>query len=496
MEELKIIENYEEKIAAYDLMLNTLMFDTETIACKDGKEHRLEAIEILMEDYYNLKNDDKVYDALKKLEKCDLAYDQKRKVKLLLKEFNKLKSIPKDLYLKIQSVANKSQMVWEKAKENNDYSLFAPYLKELIKLDIEACKYRNKDLDCYDLLLDDHEEGMNQEKYDIFFDMIKTELLPLIKKINAKNSELNFKNLKGNYDINKQKEFIKILADYLHFDNSWGYIGEYMHPFTCAISPNDVRITTYYRQDDVVDGIFSTIHEIGHGFYEHQTSEELMDSILSSKSNAMHESQSRLLENNIARRKAFWINLFPKLKEIFAKELEDIDLDDFWHSINKSECSLIRTMADELTYPIHILIRYELEKEIFAGKCNLDNLNILWNEKVEKYLGIKVDKDSNGILQDVHWASNEFGYFPTYALGSAFAAQIFYHLNKEIDVDSCLINNNFIKIENWLKEHIHCYGGLYDANTILKKALNEEFNPKYYIDYLKEKYQKLYDIIK
>ena len=496
MKELTIIDCYEQKIAAYDMMINTFMFDAQTIAGKAGSDHRLKMLDIFMEDYYHLKNNDEVYEVLLKLKHAKLDHEQRRKVQQLLKEFNKIRAIPKELYLKISSTAIKAQTIWEQAKESDNYALFAPYLKELIILDIEACKYRDPQKSCYDILLDDYEEGMDQKQYDEFFAVIKKELLPLIKEICTKAKALKIKDLSGNYPIVLQKEFMKTLAKYLRFDPSWGYIGEYMHPFTSAISQDDVRITTFYREDNLIDGIFSTIHEIGHGFYEHQTATRFANSILANKSNALHESQSRLLENNIGRSKAFWDNLLPALKSLFVNQLQDIDLDDFYHSINKVECSLIRTMADELTYPLHILIRYELEKDIFSGKCDLDNLNVAWNKKVEEYLGIKVDNDRNGILQDVHWASNAFGYFPTYALGSAYATQIYHHLNKEIDVVKCLQRNDFAKIEGWLKEHIHCYGGLYDARTILKKGLKEDFDPQYYVGYLKEKYQNLYDIIK
>lgn len=496
MEQLEIINRYEQKVAAYDMMFSTFLFDSQTIACKDGIDHRLKMMDIFMEDYYQLKNNDEVYEMLLKLKDAQLGHDQQRKIQLLLKEFNKMKAIPKELYLKITSTAAKAQTIWEQAKANDDYALFAPYLKEMINLDIEACKYRDPQASCYDILLDDYEEGMDQKQYDAFFAVIKKELLPLIKELSAKAKIMKIKDLSGNYPIEQQKTFMKILARYLEFDPNWGYIGEYMHPFTNAISQDDVRITTFYREDNLIDGIFSTIHEIGHAFYEHQTARTLANTVLANKSNALHESQSRLLENNIGRSKAFWKNLFPALKELFTCQLQNIDLDDFYRGINKVECSLIRTMADELTYPLHILIRYELEKEIFSGKCDLDNLNLAWNKKVEEYLGIKVDKDCNGILQDVHWAANDFGYFPTYALGSAYAAQIYHHLNKEINVAKALENNDFASIERWLKEHIHRYGGAYDARTILQMGLKEDFDPQYYIRYLKEKYQNLYDIIK
>lgn len=208
----------------------------------------------------------------------------------------------------------------------------------------------------------------------------------------------------------------------------------------------------------------------------------------------MHESQSRFNENYIGKRKAFWSTLYPKIQKLFPESLKDVSIDDFIKACNKVECSKIRTQADELTYPIHILIRYEIEKDLFSGKLKTKDLNKVWNKKYKDYLGLDIKNDSEGILQDIHWSMGSFGYFPTYALGSAIGAQLLNKMESELDVDKLLETNKYSQIQKWLKDNVQKYGALYDVNTLLHKVTGENFNYKYYINYLKKKYKSLYKI--
>ena len=282
---------------------------------------------------------------------------------------------------------------------------------------------------------------------------------------------------------------------YLHYDRSWGYLGETEHPFTVGISKNDVRITTNYDEYNISSAIFSTIHEVGHAFYEHQIDSKYDKYMFIHRfSSGMHESQSRFLENYLGRRESFFKTLYPKLQKLFPENLSDVSCEQFIKAINVSKCSLIRTESDELTYPIHILIRYELEKDIIAGKADLKHLDKLWKKKYKDYLGVDVPNNRDGILQDVHWSNASIGYFPTYALGSAIGAQLLHKMEKDLNVDEILTKGKFKQITDYLKNNVQKYGALYDYNKILKLATGESFNPKYYINYLKKKYSKLYDI--
>ena len=239
--------------------------------------------------------------------------------------------------------------------------------------------------------------------------------------------------------------------------------------------------------------IFSTIHESGHALYEMHIDDDLTATPVGcGTSMGMHEGQSRLFENNLGRSRAFWIPLFEKLKDTYPEALSDVDLDHFILGINKSSPSLIRTESDELTYSLHILIRYEVEKMIFEENADMEKLPEIWAEKHREYLGVTPEKDSEGILQDIHWAGGSFGYFPSYALGNAIAAQIYAHLKKVMPLEDYLEAGNFQPINSYLREHIHRFGKTKTTGEILEEMMGEGFNPQYYIDYLKEKYETLY----
>lgn len=387
-----------------------------------------------------------------------------------------------------------ANLVWKKAKAANDYKLFEPYLLRIIEMSKKLISYRKTDLKGYDILLNDFEPGMSIEKYDEFFALIKKELVPLIRKISEKEAfDTSF--VSRFYPKDDQKKLMYRILEYMNFDLKSGAMAETEHPFMRAMSKNDVRITTHYYKNNLLSSIFSVVHEAGHATYNNQIRDDIAETYcFYTMSSGMHESQSRLLENYIARNSTFWDNLFPYVRELFPKQLEDIDQERFMQAVNESKPSLIRTDADELTYPLHILVRYEIEKGLFDSSIDVAELEDVWNSKYEEYLGLKVPEASKGILQDVHWSGGNFGYFPTYALGSGYAAQFMQAMRRDLDVESCLSSNNIQAIKDWLREHIHQYGGVYSPQEQIRIATGEPFNPQYYVDYLKEKYSELYGI--
>ena len=490
-------EKMEKKLAAYGLAFSTMSYDQATIAPVKGKKAANELMGELYNDYYQILQSDKYYQVVKVLyeHKDDLDPVLARKVSLTYRDLAAIKNVPLNELVSFEKARANAQVNWEKAKEANDYRLFADDLATVIKWKKKFCAYRNPDMAAYDILLDDFQEEMSMAKYDEFFDLIKKELVPLIKIVNQKQAEIDDAFLNQEFAVEKQKEVTEFLRTYLDFDKSYGYIGTSVHPFTDGFTTNDVRITTNYDAKQLVSNIFSVIHEIGHATYEHQVDEAYEYSkIHTGISMAVHESQSRLFENNLGRSKAFWVNNYPKLQKIFSKELNNISLEQFYRAINRSRSSLIRTEADELTYPIHILIRYELEKGIFDGSIKVEDLKEAWNQKYYDLLGVKVVDDKDGILQDVHWSGGDFGYFPTYALGSSFACQFMHQMEKDLDVFEVLMGENIKPINTWLKTNIHQYGALYPADTLMKKVTNQAVDPSYYVNYLKNKYMNLYNI--
>ena len=300
------------------------------------------------------------------------------------------------------------------------------------------------------------------------------------------------------FNIEKQKELSMYILNLIKFDFDKGVLKESEHPFTTNINNKDVRITTHYYENDLLSSIYSTIHEGGHALYEQHIDDKIADSILGTGvSMGIHESQSRIFENMFGRSKEFLKFLYPKVDEAFGLKKEGIDFDSFYKFANEVQASFIRTDADELTYPIHVLIRYELEKEIFSNpdeKTDTDKLAKKWADKYEEYLGIRPETYKKGILQDVHWAEGLFGYFPSYALGTAYAAQIYNAINERVDISKELEKGEFSKINDILREKIHKYGKLKNPKELILNMTGKTFDSKHYINYLKEKFSEIYDL--
>jgi carboxypeptidase Taq len=487
----------QKKLKAYNLVLNVASWDSNTEAPKKCFPYRAEMLSYISGEAFSISTSpeyQKVVNGLiKRLD--ELNELEKKEVLYAKKELDKIIKIPKDDYVAYNRLLNLAQRTWEEAKELDDYSMYKDTLKEIIETQRKFIKYRDTLEEPYNVLLDDFEEGMNMTLYDAFFNTIKEDLVPFVKEVlNAKNAQKDDQAfITAFYDKTKQKAFVEYLMEVFRFDYDRGVLKQSVHPFTWNTHSQDVRLTVRYLENFVFSSIFAAIHELGHALYEQQIDPALDTSILSGgASMGIHESQSRFYENMIGRSYPFWEKHYPKLKEIFAEELKAVDLDTFYKGINNVEESLIRVEADELTYPLHILLRYEMERAIFNENANLDDLPDMWNEKMKTYLNIVPEKDSDGILQDVHWSGGAFGYFPTYALGSAYAAQIYYTLIEALDFETLIKEDRIEEINAWLKEKIHQFGKSKKPLEILEAVTNEPFNPNYYVRYLKEKYSAIY----
>lgn len=487
-----------EKLKAYEYALTIINWDTETEAPSGALEKRSEVIGVLSSMYNDLVFNEEYINSVnylyEHLEKCDDLF--KREIIKVKKNLDSTLRLPKELIVEASIVSAKAGPAWVDAKINDDFSLFEPHLTKIVDIQKQMIKYLETDeLKGYDVLLDQYEEGLTKEKYNEFFNLLKKELVPLIKEISETKYTHNLDFAKKNYPIAKQKEFAKYIASVMCFDYTRGLDKESEHPFTSGNSRYDVRLTNHYYEDYFVSSIFSMIHELGHATFEQQVSEKLDDTILGGCSAmALHESQSRFYENIVGRSYEFWKKHFPKLQEIFKEQLQDASLEDFYHYVNKAECSLIRTEADELTYPLHIMIRYDLEQALLTGEIEVKDLPTYWNKAYKDYLGVDVPNNKLGVLQDVHWAGGSFGYFPTYALGSAYSAQFFNAMKKDLNVEKEFASDNLQNVNAWLKDHVHQYGDSKKPEDILKDATGEEFNPKYYVEYLTNKYRKLYNL--
>lgn len=494
------LKPYLDKAMAFHTARVLFEFDEQTQAPFEAADYTSKVVGILADEYMKCIVNDEVIKLVKKLneekEQEELSDIEKAIVKKLNKTIEELESIPPQEYREFNELTSLSNRAWAKAKKDNNYAHFAPYLKKVIDYKKKFAGYRTKKgQDPYEVLLKDFEECFGIKDLDIFFEKIKKEIVPLLKQVAKKADTIDKSYNYLKYDIDKQREFCKYLSGYVGLDFNRGVIAESAHPFTLNLHNHDVRITNKYLENNLESAMFSVIHETGHAMYEMNIDDSLTQTpVGEGTSMGMHESQSRFFENIIGRSEAFWAPIYQKLVDTYPENLKNISLEHFIKGINKAEPSLIRTEADELSYPLHIIIRYEIEKMIFSGEADVDNLPQIWNQKYEEYLGLTPPTDTEGILQDTHWSYGEFGYFPSYAIGSAVAAQIYAKVQEVMPLEKYLREGNLTPIREFLRDNIHKYGATKNTNQLLKDVTGEEFNADYYVKYLKEKYEKLYEL--
>ena len=496
-EALKI---YREKIAAMHALnhaMGVLYYDGETVAPADSAEGRGKTLAYLSARAYEIETGKELAEAAAFLKehKDELSAQDAREIEVFLRQSEFTASIPQDEYVAYVELLNKANDVWHKAKAESDFAAFAPIVKEIFATNIRFAKYYKPDQAPYDTQLDLYERGLTMEKTDAFFNALKARIVPLLHKVMAR-PQVDDSFLWGKtYPIAAQREFSDYLMDVLTIDKNRCAIGETEHPFTTNFNKKDVRITTHYFPENPLSSMYSVIHEGGHALYELHSGDELEGTMLSGGvSMSIHESQSRFMENLIGRSRPFIDLIFPKMRELFPEQLAGVTAEQLYLAVNKAEPSLIRTEADELTYALHVLVRYEIEKGLFEGSIAAEDLPRVWNAKYKEYLGIDVPDDKRGVLQDSHWAGGNVGYFPSYALGSAYGAQMLAKMKQTVDMEGAIRSGDLRPITAWLEEHIWKFGALYDPMDLLERALGEPFDPKYFTDYLEEKFSKIYGL--
>ncbi len=492
----KKLQPYLEQAIAYQTTQILYEWDNETLAPEQAARYTARMEGTLSAMYQELMTSKSVQELLEQCEQDkEMTETEAAIIREVREEVNDLSCIPPEEYRAYKELVSESGRIWAKAREDNDFEAFAPTLKKIVDYQKKFASYQAKGgQKPYDVMLDHFEKGFHMEQLDQFFQQIKNELVPFLKSVKESKTTIDSKFLKGNYPKNKQNELAVFISDFLGFDFRKGILAESAHPFTTALHNHDVRMTTHYN-DIVSSSLFSVIHEAGHAIYEMGISDELTQTFAGQgASMGMHESQSRFFENIIGRNEAFWVPVYPKLQELFPEQLSDVSRSDFVNAVNKVQPGLIRTEADELTYSLHILVRYELEKMMIEEDLEIEELPQIWADKYEEYLGIRPEDAATGVLQDIHWSQGSFGYFPSYALGSAFGAQMYAHMKTEMDVEGLLEQGDITTIREYLNRHIHQYGKMRDSNRLLKDMTGEEFDPGYYIQYLKDKFTRLYQL--
>jgi len=423
---------------------------------------------------------------------AELNIVEKAMIREIGRTYRKYKAIPPEEFQAFNALTAQTQTIWETARANNDFAMMLPYYEKLFDYQRRLCDWYGYEKHPYDALLDDYEKGATVEKLDSFFTLLRAKVVPLVKSISQSGAAP--REINGVFGIQKQRELLPWLTDFVGYDRSRGKTGEVEHPFCTTISRNDVRITTKYHEDNLMSALFSTIHESGHAIYEQNMDEALERyGLADAASMGMHESQSRMYENIFCRSRAFTAKLLPKLRESFDY-FNTWDEDALYRAANIARPSLIRIEADELTYSLHIMVRYELEKALMTGSIKTADLPGLWDDKYEEFLGIRPGNDSEGVLQDVHWSGGSVGYFPSYAIGTAYGAQIVAAMKKTVDFDSVISEGSLAPVNAWLKENIHRHGAVLLPDDLLTQATGEPFNPEYYVSYLNDKFTAVYNL--
>jgi carboxypeptidase Taq len=460
---------------------------------------RSEAIGSLSGDMFKLSTAPELGEWLSELEQSgvygELSEIDRRLVSETRKEYDRSVKIPPELYQEYVVLASQSESKWEEAKGANDYAGFRPYLEKVID-------YTNQFIDLwgaketrYDTLLDQYEPGMTVSQLDGVFGSLRSELVALSSRISASPHQPDASFLRQTYDKSSQKAFSLYILEQMGYDFAAGRLDESAHPFATGLNPGDVRITTRYLEDDVTSALFGTIHEGGHALYEQNISPELIGTTLcTGTSMGIHESQSRFWENVIGRSRPFWNRYFGELQKRFPGQL-DVSVDQFYRGNNIVTPSLIRIEADELTYNLHIIIRYEMEKLIFNGGAKAADLPELWNEKYREYLGVSPTSYADGVMQDVHWSGGAFGYFPSYSLGNMYAAQFAHTMERELEGLWAKVEAGELHpVKDWLTERIYRYGKLRSPSELVQTVTGEPLNPQYLVDYLTKKYSDIYKL--
>src|ERR671939_947795 len=405
--------------------------------------------------------------------------------------------LPAELVAEITRTTTLAEPAWVKAREESDWALFAPHLEKIVRLQREATEHLGYDDHPYDALLDGYEPGARKAQLETMFEELKGDIVPLVRAVAGRAQEEDRAGLlHGTFAETEQEEFGKVVIKALGYDWERGRQDRSVHPFCINFGPGDVRITTRFDKGWLAPSLFGTMHETGHALYEQGINQDYARTPLGGgTSMGVHESQSRLWENLVGRSRPFWSHYYPKLQDTFPEALSGVDLEAFYRAINVLEPSSIRVEADEVTYNLHILLRFELEVALIEDELPILDLPAAWSAKMKEYLGITPESDAEGVLQDVHWSNGLFGYFPTYTIGNVLSVQFFDEAIKqrpEIPVE--MREGKFFALHIWLRESIYRHASRYDPDELIERVTGRSLVTAPYLRYLKNKFDELYDL--
>ncbi|MFB6246169.1 MAG: carboxypeptidase M32 [Candidatus Pacearchaeota archaeon] len=493
-EDLKLVNEYQKEFALLSQINQMLEWDLETYLPRKGNEDRAEQSSLIEKLNHEKFASDELFNALERLRKESLSEDESKMFERLYNDVLKARKLPSEFVEEFSRAASLAFDAWQEAKQKSDFSIFKPHLEKLVELNKKKADYIGLEGHPYNSLMDDFEEGMTVEKLKPKFEELKKGILDILNRIKCSQEYKNQKRslfLGKGFSKEKQLKLAEDVRKRIGLSEGFSRLDIAEHPFCVQPGYEDIRVTTNIK-DSPLFCFLSTIHESGHGLYEFNLPKEFRyTSLGEAPSFGIHESQSRFWEIMLAKRRPFWEFYFDKFKEAFGVE----DFEQLIKEINMVEPSLIRIESDELHYILHIILRFEIELDLVEGNIEVKDLPEIWNRKMEQMFGIVPESDSEGVLQDVHWSHGAFGYFPTYALGSVYAAQIYNKIKEEVpEFEEDIKNGNYSMVREWLKENVHQKGRKYLADEIISQVCGSGLNPQEFLKYLEDKYSEFYSI--
>lgn len=487
--------DHVQRLSNIDHATQILSWDQQVMMPEGGTPARSQQVSTLDTLHHDLLTGTTTEEHLSSLDTADLNEEQSAVVREIRRQYERADRVPSDLIEQISRTTSEALPVWKEAKANDDFEAFAPTLSKLVDLKREYAAHIDPDDDPYAVLFAGYEPYLDLETAERVLERLRDRLLPLIEAIGTSDATLATDAFSGTYDTDTQEKLCRAVLDQLGYPWDHGRLDTAPHPFSSG-SQFDARVTTRFNEENPIDALTSTIHEFGHATYTLGLPREQYGTPLGSSRNlSVHESQSRLWENHIGRSQPFWEQFLPTVAEKFPKT-SDVTAREAYEAANQVyDDNLIRVEADELTYHMHIILRFEIERQLIHDEIDVEEVPQVWNDKMEEYLGVRPANDSVGCLQDIHWSHGSFGYFPTYSLGSVLSAQLYAAATDDIpDIEERTRDGEFDALHDWLTENVHRHGQRYTTPDLVREATGEDYTADYFLEYTEEKYSELYDL--
>ncbi len=493
------LEAWAKETALLESVAGVLGWDQRVMMPAKAAPHRANQFALLSGLIHQRATDPRVGEWLAELEQSELTQDPESvpavNIRQWRREYDRMTKLPTELVMEFARTTALAEKAWEEAREKSDYPLFKPHLQKIVQIVREIAERYGYETEPYDALLDQYEQGMTAKQVEALFAPLRQHTPDLVARLQNAPRKPNTDILHRHYPREAQERFCRLVTETIGFDWQGGRLDPTVHPFAIRLVPGDVRITTRYYENFLNPALFGTVHELGHALYEMGLPQEHWGTPMGeSTSLGIHESQSRMWENFVGRSRAFWEYFYPIAQQHFTA-LQEVPLDEFVFAVNAVKPSTIRVEADEVTYNLHIILRFELELALMRGELEVDDLPSAWNERFEKYMGFRPPSDAEGVLQDVHWSGGMIGYFPTYTLGNLYAAQFSESAERELgDLDAMFRKGEFRPLLEWLVQNIHQQGKRYTANQLAERITGKPLSAESLLNYFQRKFPELYGI--